>query len=77
MDEKKPVITNQTIITISCVVTSIFIIAQVAWLAGEIRADSKYLSREVDKWDSQVITINSEISALQHKVGAGARKQKQ
>ena len=49
--------------TLIIIITTVW---QVAGWTGRQEANYSHLSREVDKWDGQVILIHDKISALQY-----------
>ena len=62
---KKPILTPVNIAIATMVIMTLSAFATLAYLAGELRTNQKYLAQEVDKWDENVITLNKEIHSLQ------------
>ena len=55
-------------IVVGVVSTGIILLQMGNWV-GRIETEHTHLTREVDKWDSQVIATNDRIAVLEHDAG--------
>ena len=65
-ENKKPVLTPNNIAIATMAILIMSHIVTLAYLAGAFKTTTDRLAQEVDKWDENVITLNKEMSALQH-----------